>query len=167
MNVATGGSWHFGFNRAGDIAEALVSGREHLFIRAMIHRETVGAFDPTAIGEEDIAVYAAAAAAPGTLRCMFAYYRTLLPWDRDDNLALAARPLTLPVLAVGADHGYGGSSLTTMRAVAAAPEEWIARDCGHYVPEERPRELVNALLAFFGRHATTTPIPSVGQGAIS
>ena len=63
MNVAAGGSWHFGFNRAGDIAEALVRGREHLFIRHMIHRETVGVFDPTTIGEADVAVYAASAAA--------------------------------------------------------------------------------------------------------
>ena len=35
MDVAEGGSWHFSFNRAGPIAEALVRGRERLFIEAM------------------------------------------------------------------------------------------------------------------------------------
>ncbi|MDX3805902.1 alpha/beta fold hydrolase [Bosea thiooxidans] len=151
MDVANGGSWHFGFNRAGDIAEELVRGREQLFIGAMIRRETVGVFDPTSITEADIAVYAAAAAAPGGLRGMFAHYRALIPQDRDDNLRLGAVPLTCPVLAIGGDHGYGEAALNTMRRVAAEPEGVIIRDCGHYVPEERPRELVGAMLEFFAR----------------
>lgn len=149
MDVANGGSWHFGFNATGDIAEALVSGREHLFIGAMIHRDTVGLFDPTAIPEADIAVYAAAAAAPGALRCMFAYYRTLLSQDLADNLAFGTTKLTLPVLAVGAEHGYRGGALAAMQKVAADPQSWIASGCGHYVPEERPRELAARLIQFF------------------
>lgn len=152
MDVAAGGSWHFGFNRAGDVAVELVRGREHLFIRHMTRRENVGVFDPTAVSEGDVAVYAAAAAAPGALRCMFAYYQALLPQDRDDNLAFGARPLAVPVLAVGADHGYRDGAWRAMRAVAADPEQWMAPDCGHYVPEERPRELVEAMLAFFRKH---------------
>lgn len=149
MDVAGGGSWHFGFNRAGPIAEALVQGREHLFIEALMRRETVGLFDPTAVSSEDIAIYARAAAAPGALRCMFGYYRALLPTDRDDNRYFGEQKLAMPVLAVGADHGYGVGSLTTMRLVAAEPQSWMAEDCGHYIPEERPRELAAALLSFF------------------
>lgn len=153
MDVATGGSWHFGFNRAGPIAEALVQGRERLFVEAMIRRESVGVFDPAAISDDDIAVYARKAAFPGALRCMFAYYRALLPTDRDDNLQFGARPLPMPVLAVGADHGYRDSALATMRRVAPDPRSWIAPRCGHYVPEERPRELVGAILAFITSHS--------------
>lgn len=149
MDVAAGGSWHFGFNGAGDIAEALVSGREHLFIRHMLHRPNIGLFDPIAVPEQDIAVYAAAASMPGALRGMFAYYRTLLSPDLADNLAFGARTVALPILAVGAEHGHGGSALATMRQVATDPQGWIAARCGHYVPEERPRELVERLLSFF------------------
>lgn len=151
MDVANGGSWHFGFNRSGDIAEELVRGREHLFIKAMIRRERVGTFDPTSITEEDIDVYARAAAAPGGLRGMFAHYRALIPQDRDDNLRLGASPLPCPVLAIGGDHGYGEASLNTMRHVAADPEGAILADCGHYVPEERPCELVEAMTRFFSQ----------------
>ena len=32
MDVSNGGSWHFGFNMAGDISEELVRGREKLFV---------------------------------------------------------------------------------------------------------------------------------------
>lgn len=151
MDVANGGSWHFGFNRAGDIAEELVRGREHLFIKAMIRRENVGTFDPTSITEEDIGHYARAAAAPGGLRGMFAHYRALIPQDRDDNLRLGASPLLCPVLAVGGDHGYGEAALNTMKRVATEPEGAIIKDCGHYVPEERPRELVETMVSFFAR----------------
>lgn len=151
MNIAQGGSWHFGFNAAGDIAEALVSGREHIFIRHMLHRDKVGLWDRTAIAESDIAIYAAAAAAPGCLRSMFAYYRTLLSHDLRDNLGFGARKLTLPVLAVGAEHGYRGAALATMQQVATDPQGWIASNCGHYVPEERPAELSEQLASFFAR----------------
>ncbi|MGX1788736.1 alpha/beta fold hydrolase [Bosea sp. NPDC055332] len=149
MNVARGGSWHFGFNAAGDIAEALVAGREHMFIRHMIHRDKVGLWDRTAITEDDIAAYAAAAAAPGGLRSMFAYYRTLLSHDLPDNIALGARKLTLPVLAIGAEHGYRDAALATMQQVASNPRGWIVPNCGHYVPEERPNELAERLVSFF------------------
>jgi pimeloyl-ACP methyl ester carboxylesterase len=149
MNVAQGGSWHFGFNAAGDIAEALVAGREHMFIRHMFHRDKVGLWDRTAILEADIAVYAAAAAAPGGLRSMFAYYRTLLSHDLQDNLALGRRKLSLPVLAIGAEHGYRAASLSTMKRVATNPEGWIVPNCGHYVPEECPDQLAERLVSFF------------------
>lgn len=149
MNIAQGGSWHFGFNAAGDIAEALVAGREHMFIRHMLHRDKVGLWDRTAIAEADIAVYAAAAAAPGCLRSMFAYYRTLLSHDLQDNLDFGSRKLMLPVLAIGAEHGYRGAALATMQRVAANPQGWIASHSGHYVPEERPAELSERLVSFF------------------
>jgi pimeloyl-ACP methyl ester carboxylesterase len=31
--------------------------------------------------------------------------------------------------------------------------EGVVLDCGHYVPEERPHELVDALLSFWSRHS--------------
>lgn len=153
MDVAQGGSWHFGFNRAGDIAEELVRGREELFISAMIRRENVGIYDPTSITDQDIGVYARAAAAPGCLRAMFSHYRALIPDDLEDNRRLGATPLQCAVLAVGADNGYGAGSLETMKKVAKNPVGWTASDCGHYVPEERPYELANALDDFFRNRA--------------
>ena len=151
MDVAEGGSWHFGFNRAGDLPEALVRGREHLFIEAMMRRETVGVFDPTSVSAADIAVYAGKAAAPGALRCMFGYYRALLPTDRDDNLLLGQHPLQVPVLAVGAEHGHRGGSLATMRRVAPQASGAIIAASGHYPAEERPAELTAVLVDFFKR----------------
>jgi pimeloyl-ACP methyl ester carboxylesterase len=166
MNVAEGGSWHFGFNRGGDLPEALVRGREHLFIEAMMRRENVGVFDPASIDASDIAVYAGKAAAPGALRCMFGYYRALLPTDRDDNLLLGRRPLQVPVLAVGAEHGYRGASLATMRHVAPSASGAIIAASGHYPAEERPAELAVVLVDFFKRAGGGFAAPAAtGQDA--
>ncbi|WP_201192460.1 alpha/beta fold hydrolase [Pseudomonas fluorescens] len=153
MDVSKGGSWHFGFNMAGDISEELVRGREYLFVDYVMRREKVGLFDSMAVSEADIQHYASALARPGALRSSFSYYRSL-PVDRDDNRVWGQTPLTMPVLAVGSDWGYGTASAQTIRRVASNVEEVLIERCGHYPPEERPAELASALRDFL-----TTPSP--------
>ena len=153
MDVSKGGSWHFGFNMAGDISEELVRGREHLFVDYLMHRETVGLFDPDAVSDADIGHYARALARPGGLRSSFSYYRTL-PGDRGDNLIWGRTPLPMPVLAVGAAGGYGGESARTIRRVANDVRDVLIERCGHYPAEERPAELAAAIRHFLTSTAT-------------
>ncbi len=150
MDVARGGSWHFGFNMAGDISEELVRGREFLFVDHFMRREKVGLFDANAVGSSEIEHYAQALARPGALRSSFSYYRTI-PIDREDNRAWGQTPLQMPVLAVGADWGYGDASSRTIRQVASNVEDVLIEQCGHYPPEERPHELAAAIKQFLGR----------------
>jgi len=142
MDVSSGGSWHFGFNMEIDLAVALVSGRERLFIDHLLHRTKVGLFDADAVGDADLDRYAEALARPGAMRCMCECYRALAQ-DRDDNRVLGAKPLPMPVLSVGGAQGYGPG--VAMRQVASDVSELTIRDCGHYVPEERPFELAAAI----------------------
>ncbi|SDH14278.1 alpha/beta fold hydrolase [Bosea robiniae] len=153
MDVARGGSWHFGFNMAGDISEELVRGREFLFVDHFMRREKVGLFDANAVGSSEIEHYAQALARPGALRSSFSYYRTI-PIDREDNRAWGQTPLQMPVLAVGADWGYGDASSRTIRQVASNVEDVLIERCGHYPPEERPHELAAAIKQFLGRSRT-------------
>ena len=153
MDVAKGGSWHFGFNMAGDISEELVRGREHLFVDHFMRRETVGLFDPDAVSDDDIGHYARPLARPGSLRSSSGYYRTF-PLDRGDNLAWGRTPLSMPVLAVGAAGGYGAASARTIRPVANDVREVLIERCGHYPAEERPTELAAAIRDFLA--STTT-----------
>ncbi|WP_205823209.1 alpha/beta hydrolase [Burkholderia sp. Ac-20349] len=150
MNVATGGSWHFGFNMAGDISEELVRGREALFVRHFVRRDTVGTVDPESITEADIDVYATALTQPGALRASFSYYRTLLV-DLDDNKTLGEKKLEMPVLAIGCEFGYGEGSKATMEKVASNVRGVVLRDSGHYPAEEQPEQLASALLDFLGQ----------------
>jgi pimeloyl-ACP methyl ester carboxylesterase len=150
MDVAKGGSWHFGFNMAGDISEELVRGREYAFVNHFMRRENVGVFDANAVSDADVDHYARALARPGALRSSFSYYRTL-PMDRLDSDVWSKTPLRMPVLAVGADWGYGSGSAATMRRAATDVREVTIADSGHYIPEERPAELANALSEFLAR----------------
>ncbi|WP_205169380.1 MULTISPECIES: alpha/beta fold hydrolase [Burkholderia] len=150
MNVATGGSWHFGFNMAGDISEELVRGREALFVRHFVRRDTVGTVDPESITEADIDVYATALTQPGALRASFSYYRTLLV-DLDDNKTFGEKKLDMPVLAIGCEFGYGEGSKATMEKVASNVRGVVLRDSGHYPAEEQPEQLAAALLDFLAQ----------------
>lgn len=150
MDVSKGGSWHFGFNMAGDISEQLVRGREYLFVDHFMRRETVGLFDANAVSSNDIEHYARALARPGALRCSFSYYRTL-PLDRVDNRIWGETPLPMPVLAVGAEWGYGQASSQTIRRAARDVQDVLIERSGHYVPEERPAELASVIADFLVR----------------
>jgi pimeloyl-ACP methyl ester carboxylesterase len=150
MDLSNGGSWHFGFNMAGDISEELVRGREHLFVDHFMRRETVGLFDPNSVSTVDIEHYARALARPGALRSSFSYYRTL-PVDRTDNSIWGQTPLPMPVLAVGAAGGYGPASAETIRRVARNVRDVLIERSGHYIPEERPDALAGAIADFLAR----------------
>jgi pimeloyl-ACP methyl ester carboxylesterase len=153
MDVGSGGSWHFGFNMAGDIAEALVKDREAIFIGYLIRRDKVGIMHADAVTDADIEVYAAAMRQPGAARCMFGYYRELFS-DAADNGEFGRHRLAMPVLAVSAEQGYPGGAERTMRQVADGVEAAIVADCGHYVPEEQPVVLAGLLRDFFRRAIT-------------
>lgn len=147
MDVSKGGSWHFGFNMAGDISEELVRGREKLFVEHFMRREKVGLFDSNSVSEADIEHYARALRQPGALRSSFSYYRTL-PIDRSDNSVWGQTPLPMPVLAIGAEWGYGPASEHTIRRVAKDVQAAIIERCGHYPAEERPSELARVIIDF-------------------
>lgn len=94
MDVGQGGSWHFGFNMQSDLAEALVSGRERMFLEYVLRRDTVGVADPSSINDADLEVYAGAWRRPGALRSSFAYYRELKT-DAEDNRRFGETKLSM------------------------------------------------------------------------
>lgn len=148
MDVGKGGSWHFGFNMQSDLAVALVSGRERMFLEYVLRRDTVGAVDPSSISDADLDVYANAWRRPGALRSSFAYYRELRT-DAEDNRRFGAVKLPMPVLAIGAEDGYGEASATTIAKVAGDVTSVMIPRSGHYVAEEQPDALASALRHFF------------------
>ncbi len=168
MDVSRGGSWHFGFNMAGDISEALVQGRKRPFVEHFVRCETVGLVDNNSISTDDIEHYARALARRGVLRCSLSYYRTL-PTDRADNRAWGETKLTMPVLAIGADGGYGPASAQTMRRVATNVRDMLIERSGHYIPEQQPGEMARTILGFIKqnpsapRRASSWPITGVSN----
>jgi len=139
--------WHFAFHNARDVAESLVAGRERLYLQAFFDARV---FDPSAIGEAGLDHYVAAYAAPGAMRAAFELYRAFGQDAVDNQQALRDHgKLTIPVLALWGALSNSGPLLESMMQEVAerVTGREIARS-GHWIPEENPAALADALLAF-------------------
>jgi pimeloyl-ACP methyl ester carboxylesterase len=149
-NISQGGRrWHHAFHQTLDLPEALVTGREDIYL-GWFYR-TYGA-RPDAIPDADIAEYLRVYRQPEALRAGFLYYRTI-PVDIADNAATAARfKLPMPVLALGGDRSWGRrlEVLESLQRLAVDVSGGVVENCGHWMAEEQPAELLRRLLAFLG-----------------
>ena len=143
----SGRRWHHAFHMTPDLPEAMVHGRERLYI-GWFYR-TFG-YRPDAIGEADIDEYARTYAQPGAMRAGFAFYRAL-PQDAADNAAIVKRfKLPMPVLGIGGANGRGRGAEVgeSLRRVAVDVRAEIFTECGHWIPEEQPARLAGVLREF-------------------
>lgn len=148
MDVTHGGSWHFGFFMARNFPEMLTAGREREFLTAFAYQGSTYIKD--AIAEADIDEYLRHYASPGGMTAGFEYYRAF-PQDAQDNQELGKKKLTMPVLALDAEHGYGGN-IATMETVATNVQGAVVPNSGHWVAEEQPQYLVNQILEFLSEN---------------
>ncbi|VWD21280.1 alpha/beta fold hydrolase [Burkholderia contaminans] len=136
--------WHFMFNQLADLPETLIAGRERAYLEFMFNRWS---FRRDCVAVD---VYIDAYSAPGGLRGGFAYYRAI-PETIRQNQARAQRKLTMPVLAIGAEHATGDAPLVTMRDNATDLRGGVVPDCGHFIMEEAPDAFIGHLLPFLER----------------
>jgi len=146
MDVAHGGYWHFAFHMTPDIPEALVTGKERLYL-SLFYKGL--AYNPAAITEADIDEYVRCYSAPGGLRGGFSHYQTLLE-DGKQNQESAKTKLPMPVLALGGESSLQEKVYKSMQPVANGVRGGVIECCGHFIAEERPEALVEQLLTFFG-----------------
>jgi pimeloyl-ACP methyl ester carboxylesterase len=143
MNVVTGGSWHFGFFMAPRIPEMLFDGHELEFVTA-----TFTALRTTSrFTDEELAYYAEAYRGRDRLRGGFEHYRTLLEDGRENRAALAAHPVTVPVLSIGGRDSVGDRTTEALRPHVGNLTGLVA-PTGHFVAEEAPDWLVRTLRGY-------------------
>lgn len=140
-----GGIWHLAFHNVRDLPEALVAGRERIYL-SWFYRT---GYNPSAISEEEIDEYVRCYSAPGALRAGFEYYRAIFT-DIDHNKENAKTKLKMPVMAYGGDRGFRNAPLHSMKELAENVRGGMIERCGHWIAEERPEFLIEQLLAFFG-----------------
>ncbi|MFG2138422.1 alpha/beta fold hydrolase [Streptomyces sp. NPDC048650] len=140
------GFWNFGFfGLENGLPEAMVQGREQVWVEKFIawlavHHDR--ATEPAAVRE-----YARHLADPARLRAGFEWFRAL-GQDVADNREFAGQPLTVPVLAVGAEESLGEAVPDQVRRYATDVRSEVIADSGHWIFEERPEEMVRLLLDF-------------------
>lgn len=143
------GAWHFGFFslRTG-LPESLIRGRELAwtsgFMRGIaVHKD--------ALTPDDLRVFASYLRDYAHLEASFAWFRTF-PQDIADNARFQKKPLTMPVLAIGADGSLGPSVANQVRRYATRVTPAVIPDSGHWIYEEHPKEMTDILLCFLGGH---------------
>ena len=147
-------SWHFAFNRLPELPEALVAGRESLFLDWLFDHK---AKRPEAIDAAARAHYARAFAAPGAAKAGFEYYRALLSGHGLQRMAeRVARPLSMPVLAIGADGGVGDQLAISLDNSTVELHSVVLAG-GHFLPEEAPASFSQAVFDFWEATVSTEP----------
>ncbi|WP_437617203.1 alpha/beta fold hydrolase [Sorangium sp. So ce834] len=140
-------TWHFAFNRLPDLPELLVQGHERAYLAWLFAQKSARgwAFTPEVLDE-----YVRVFAQPGGARAAFAYYRDAFSEPAlQRNRERAATPLSMPVLAVGGEHGVGDALHALMKPLARELRGACLAGVGHYVMEEAPDEVAALLVGFF------------------
>jgi pimeloyl-ACP methyl ester carboxylesterase len=151
-------AWWRSFNAVPDIPEALVQGKELLYLTWFYHNE---AYNPAAITQEDINEFVSHYSAPGGMRAGFEYYRAF-PQDAIENQNYSKTKLTMPVLALAASYYpvFGGNIsmpglIYGMKILAQDVRAVIVPNSGHWIAEEQPQFVIKQLANFFGGSNST------------
>ncbi|MFD3686600.1 alpha/beta fold hydrolase [Nocardiopsis sp. NPDC058631] len=134
--------WWFAFNQVRGLPEALLEGRFSLLGDWLFDYM---AEDPASIGEHSRRVYARAYSSADAVRAGNGWYQAFNTDIADER---TYGRVEVPLLALGGDgsnHAFlkelMPSKGTDVRVVEIA-------DCGHYLPEEQPEAVADALEAF-------------------
>jgi pimeloyl-ACP methyl ester carboxylesterase len=105
------------------------------------------------IGDADLDEYLRTYTQPGAMRAGFNYYRAIHRNIAQNEAVLACGKLPMPILAIGggAKVGRQGTTLASLKCFGANVEGGAIEDCGHWIPEEKPRELLEWMLPFPAR----------------
>jgi pimeloyl-ACP methyl ester carboxylesterase len=145
--------WWVIFHQTPDVPEALVQGKEMVYLSWFFHNLP---FNPAAITQADINEYVSHYSAPGGMHAGFEHYRAF-PQDAIQNQNYSNTKLTMPVLALGGGYIpiFGGNiTMPTviygMKVLAQNITGITVPNSGHFIPEEQPQFLTDQLLKFFG-----------------
>ncbi|MFI9486136.1 alpha/beta fold hydrolase [Promicromonospora sp. NPDC052451] len=137
-----GAPWWFGFHSVPGLAEHVLAGNEAPYLDFFLRAGTRGHGVDAAFRAEVHRTYAGT----GSLRSAFEYYRAL-PASAAQIADAAAGRLTMPVMTVGAAP-VGDATFRQLSRLADDIVGHVVPDCGHIIPQDRPRELAALLEAF-------------------
>lgn len=140
-------TWHFAFHAIADLPELLIAGKERAYLDWFLRRKTA---NPQSFSEADIDEYLRVFTKEGGLRAGLAYYRAADLSARQNRELSARGKLRMPVLALSADQGSIPDMAGPLRAYADDVRGVTIAHCGHFLPEEQPGAVAEALQRFFG-----------------
>lgn len=145
--------FHFMFQSVPDLPEALVTGREKIYLK---HFYDKLAYNTGAITPADLEHYTLMYSQPGALRCAFGVYAAF-ETDADQNREWLREKGKCPVPALalsGNRSGHETEAEAMVNAMYENVEVAVVKDSGHYIAEENPQDFVQKVLAFVGKHSS-------------
>jgi pimeloyl-ACP methyl ester carboxylesterase len=134
--------WHFNFR--GPDVDRLVKGRERIYLDRFWNELSA---NPKSIDEATRRHYATIYARPGAMHAAFNQFEAFSR-DAADNKAFAAKKLTMPILALGAEKSFGTQQADIMKIVGSNVEGGIIPNSGHWIMEEQPETTIKMVRAF-------------------
>lgn len=152
-------SWHILFNSSpAPIPERLIDDKDVPTYRGMLFGSGL-----TPAEQEP---YFRAYADPARRHAGYEYYRAMGADAENIQRNATAKPLTMPVLAVGAERGMGAMVAESFRPVARDLRVAIAPGSEHFVPEQNPGFVIDCARRFFDRaQAAAAPTSELGSCA--
>lgn len=141
-------TWHFAFHVLPDLPETLICGKEREYLDWFLRRKTA---NPDAFTDADLEEYLRVFRKDGGLRAGLAYYRAAHLSARQNRALKERGPIQTPILALGADQGSIADMATPLRGTFANVTGHTIGRCGHFLAEEQPQAVADALGAFFSR----------------
>ncbi len=141
--------WHWFFHQVPDLPEALTAGREEIYLR---YCYTAWAYNPSAIEEEAVQEYVRCFRQPGAMRAGFEDYRAGATIDLEHDAADRGKKVAAPTLVLwGANRTpQNADMLGVWKARCERVEGYAVPECGHFIPEEQPATVVDAIVKFAG-----------------
>lgn len=139
-------TWHFAFHLLPDLPEALIAGREAIYLEWFLRRKTAS---PEAISDADMSEYLRLLTQNGALRAGLAPYREVATSVAQNRALREGGKLTLPLLAISADQGSIADMAAPLRQFADNVTGITIEHSGHFIPDEQPQALAEALANFF------------------
>ena len=132
------------FEAPNGLAEALIGGRERMFVDHFMRQQT---YDPDGPDEDALDEYARCLAAPGALRGGIEYFRAHV-LDAEHNRENARTKLRMPVMTMGGAASFGANLAPQVEPLVENLRSVMIDECGHYLAEEQPEHVAEELLRF-------------------
>jgi len=142
--------WNFIFQMLPDLPAELTKGKEDVYVGWWFKSKV---YNRSAVSPDDIALYARSYARDGRMDAAMDYCRMILS-DIEFNKSRFKSKLRIPVLAVGGEHSIPNMG-EALQPYCQNITPVVIPNSGHFVPEEQPAALANALLPFLGSASGT------------
>jgi pimeloyl-ACP methyl ester carboxylesterase len=135
--------WNFIFQMLPDLPAELTKGKEDLYVGWWFKNKV---YKPGAISASDSAGYAAAFAREGRMDAAMDYCRQIIE-DINFNKTHFRGRLPIRLLAIGGEHSIPNMG-ESLQPYFENVTSLVIPESGHFVPEEQPGVLADALMSF-------------------